>query len=355
MKQYFIIAILILSFNFSGQSQTDKKTSIDSSLVKRISISGFCLCQTTLSDLQKLADDFKEVKFEEMDLPKKCYSQDSRFISGVGYFSGQYPGLIFQKEKESDCIGKIRLTKDFKGKLPNDKWINLTDLKLSDVFQIYPEFKNKWQSRDCTDYWKFSNDTISFYVKIDYSIKPQFPINEAYYLDKPVEAIDLLMSCDRIFNQSKKVFQEPSTEPLYFLDNIKVKKGVLEWLNPNNIAMVEVFKDTTAIKMVGNEGKNGVIYITTKEYARKKYWDFFTSKSTDYFKAVPSIYEKEDVIYILNGKILEKNFEADLYGINETNFLELKVIDKKQLKSDYNFEGKTYGIIIKTHPQIEKK
>jgi len=259
MKQYFIIAILILSFNFSGQSQTDKKTSIDSSLVKRISISGFCLCQTTLSDLQKLADDFKEVKFEEMDLPKKCYSQDSRFISGVGYFSGQYPGLIFQKEKESDCIGKIRLTKDFKGKLPNDKWINLTDLKLSDVFQIYPEFKNKWQSRDCTDYWKFSNDTISFYVKIDYSIKPQFPINEAYYLDKPVEAIDLLMSCDRIFNQSKKVFQEPSTEPLYFLDNIKVKKGVLEWLNPNNIAMVEVFKDTTAIKMVGNEGKNGVI------------------------------------------------------------------------------------------------
>lgn len=355
MKYYFIIAILILSFNLSGQSQTDKKTPIDSSLAKRISIAGFCLCQTTLSDLQKLAGDIKEGTFEEMDLPKKCYIQDSRFINGVGYFSSQYPGLIFQKEKESDYIGKIRLTKDFKGKLPNDKWIDLSNLKLNDVFELYPEFKDKWQSRGCSDYWKFSNDTISFYVKIDSSIKPQFPINKAYYLNKPIEAIDLLVSCDRIYNKPKNVVQEPTNEPLFFLDKIKVNIGVLKLYNPDDIAMIEIIKDTSAIKLVGDEGKNGVIYITTKSYARKIYWDFFTSKSSDYLKAVPSINEEENVVYVLNNKILEKNFEADLCGINETNFLELKVIGKKQLEREFNVEHKKYGVIINATLKNDKK
>jgi hypothetical protein len=355
MKHYFLIAILILSFNLSVQSQTDKKIPIDSSIAKRISISGFCLCQTTLTDLQKLANDFTMVEVEEMDTPKKCFAQDSRYVNGQGYFSKQYPGLIFQKEdKSSDYISKIRLTKDFKGNLPNGKYIELKDLELKDVFQIYPNFKDKWGSRGCSDYWSFSNDTISFFVKIDKNIQPQFPINEAYYLDKPVEAIDLLISCYSLSHKPVDIFKESENEPIYFLDKVKVNTGVLDLYNPNDIAMIEVFKDTSAIKLVGNEGKNGVIYITTKAYARKKYWDFFKSKSSDYLKVVPSIYEKENVVYILNNKILEQNFEADLSRIDDSNFLELKVIDKKQLKSEFNVVGKKFGVIIKTTLNNEK-
>ena len=256
---------MILSINLYGQSQTDKKVTIDSTLAKKISISGFCLCQTTLTDLRKSTSDFKPISVEEMDIPKECFSQDTRYVNGQGFYSKQYPGLIFQKEEEnSDYISKIRLTKEFIGNLPNGKHIELGNLKLKDIFLIYPELKNSWGSRDCSDYWNFSNDTISFFVRIDKNIKPQFPINKEYYLDKPVEAIDLLISCYSLFHKSKDLFTEPTNEPLFYLDSINVNSGVLNLYKPTDIAAVTVYKDSNAIKIAVEMGKFVVIYITTK-------------------------------------------------------------------------------------------
>lgn len=349
MKLRIIIITLIFSINLFGQSQTDKEVSVDSTLAKKISISGFCLCQTTLTNLQKLANDFKKVSVEEMDIAKECFSQDSRYVNGQGYYSKQYPGLIFQKEEEnSDYISKIRLTKEFVGNLPNGKHIELKNLKLKDVFSIYPELKDSWGSRGCSNYWNFSNDTISFFVRIDKKIKPQFPINKEYYLDKPVEAIDLLISCYSLSHKSEDFFTEPTNEPLFFLDSVNVNSGVLKLYQPTDIAAVTVYKDTNAIKIAGEKGKFGVIYITTKNYARNRYWAYFKSKSTDYIKAAPSIKEENNVIYILNDKILEKNFEGDLFFIDNKNFVDLKVIDQKSLQENYNISDKKFGIVIRT-------
>src|SRR5687767_8429185 len=105
MRYSTIIAILILITTTIGVSQTVN----DSAPMKGISISSFTLCRTTLTDIHNLANDFKVVGLEEMDLPKTCYGQDSRFTNGEGYSSEQYPGLIFQKGNQADYVGKIRL------------------------------------------------------------------------------------------------------------------------------------------------------------------------------------------------------------------------------------------------------
>jgi hypothetical protein len=349
MKYLLIVAFLILCFNHTGQSQTENNISIDSTLAKKISISGVCLCRTTLSDLQKLNNDFTSVEVEEMDTPRKCYSHDSRYINGFGYTSKQFPGLIFQKESEnSDYISKIRLTKDFKGKLPNGAYLELKDLKLKDVFVIYPEFKDKWGSRGCSDYWMFSNDTITFFVKIDKNIQPQFPINKEYYFDKPVQAIDLFISCYSLSHKPVDLINEPGNEPIYFLDSIQVNRGVVSLCEPTEIAAVIVYKDTGAIRIAGAKGKNGVIYIATKMYARQKYWAYFKSKSANYAKAVPSIKKEGDVVYILNGRVLTKDFEGDLYFIDNNNFIDLTMIDKEQLQKVYGIKDIKWGCIIKT-------
>lgn len=344
MRYIIIPAILILITRLTVFSQAlNNNVSIN-----KISISGFTLCQTTLTDIQKLSNDFKLVSLEEMDLSKNCFGQDSRFTNGEGYSSEQYPGLIFQKGNQSDFVGKIRLTKDFKGKLPNGFMIDMKTLKLSDVLTIYPEFKDTWNSRGCSDYWKFSNDTISFYVKIDKSIKPQFPINEEHYYDKPIEGIDLVLSCYGLYNKPTNVFKEPDNEPIFFLDSIRVNRGVLSSYEPTEIASITVFKDTTAIRILGPEGKNGVIYIYTKDYAKSKYWDYLKSKSEDYIKAVPSVDKEKDVVYILDNKIMEKDFEGDLFNLDDNNFRDLKVIDKKTLKKDFKIKDKNWGILITT-------
>ena len=320
----------------------------DSSLARNITISGFCLCKTTLQDLRNLDSNLKETEVEEMDLPKKCISRDSRYESGKGHYSVKYPGLIFQKDENTDFVSKIRLTKEFNGKLPNGNPVNMKDLLLKDVFGLYPAMKSKWGSRGCSDYWNFSNDTLSFFVKIDKSKIPQFPIDEAYYLDKPIEGIDLMISCYGIFHKTEHVDLFGANEPVYFLDSVRVNAGVLKNYEPKEIAFINVYKGEHALEIAGKEAKNGVIYIMTKEFARDKYFDYFSSKSPEYKKSVPDLKTETEVVYILNNKILHENQESDLVVIDDSSFIELGIINSSRLKKEFHISGKKIGVVIKT-------
>lgn len=340
-KKLLIVLLIITVRAFSQEG-------IDSVLAKKITISGFCLCKTTLSDLQKLNNDFNIVEVEEMDLGKRCVVNDSRYVNGKGYYSEKYPGLVFQKDKDEDYISKIRLTKDFVGQLPDGTPVNIKSLLLKDVLKVYPELNSKWGSRDCSDYWNFSNDTIAFYVKIDKDKKPQFPIDEAYYLEKPIEGIDIMMSCYSIYHKSDGFSLFASDEPMYFLDSIRINKGVLQNYQPSEIALVTVYKDSNAIRIAGAEAKNGLIYIITKSFARDYYRSYFKSKSAEYDKATSDEKQEKIAAYILNGKILTSNIESELFNINDNNFVDLTIIDKNALKKNYHVSGKSFGVVIKT-------
>ncbi len=341
-KILFIILIVISLRTFSQDG-------FDSGLAKKVTVSGFCLCKTTLSELKGLSNDFKLQEVEEMDLGKKCGSEDSRFENGKGYLSEKYPGIIFQKDQDEDYISKIRLTKDFLGKLPDGSPVNMNTVLLKDILKLYPNLSSKFGSRGCSDYWSFSNDTISFFVKIDKSKKPQYPVDEAYYFEKPIEGIDIMMSCYNVYHKSDNFSLFAPDEPMYFLDSIRVNKGVLQNYQPSEIALVTVYKDSSAIKLVGKEAKNGLIYITTKEFARDHYRNYFKSKSAEYATAVANEKNEKKAVYILNGKVLASNIESDLFNINESNFISLIIIDKDKLKKYYHVSGKTFGVVIKTN------
>lgn len=55
-----------------------------------------------------------------------------------------------------------------------------------------------------------------------------------------------------------------NNNPLYIVDGIPVNNG-LNFLNPNDIENIQVFKDAAAAAIYGNRAANGVIYITTKK------------------------------------------------------------------------------------------
>jgi hypothetical protein len=294
-----------------------------------------------------LDSNLKEIDVEEMDMCNDGFTQDSRFENRKGYYSAKFPGIIFQKD-EDNFISKIRLTKDFVGKLPDGTAINVKTLLAKDVLNLYPKFNN-WGSRGCSDYWNLSNDTLSFFVKIDKKKIPQYPIDEAYYLQKPIEGIDLVMSCYSISHQAETFTLFQSDEPMYFVDSIRTNKAFLEEAyKPSDIAFVSVYKDINALKIAGQEARNGAIYITTKSFARQHYWSYFKSKSSEYLQNVPNLDAQKEIAYILNGKVLTENYESDLFNVNDSNFMELSLIDKKQLKSKYHISDKKLGFLIKT-------
>ena len=245
MKIYLTIIILISTINLFGQ-KSEQKT---------IELSEIKLCELTLSELKKQDENLKEVELIEMDLCSDGFVQDARFENRKGYISILYNGIIFQKDRNTDLISKIRLTKDFKGKLPDGNFIDLSNLTAEKILEKYPKF-NTWNSRGCSDYWSLTDKSMYFYVAIDQTKESRYPIDEKFYLTQAIEGIDIVSNCYEFTQKNKK-------EPLIILNGKEVTKAEIEKYKPEDIESVTVLKES-AIEKYGEKGKNGVIEIKTK-------------------------------------------------------------------------------------------
>ncbi|MDQ7961052.1 MULTISPECIES: hypothetical protein [Flavobacterium] len=184
MKVLFsLLSILTVSIALSQNSEN-----------KLINLSNIKFCDLKVSDLKKQDPNLQEIAILEMSLCPDGFVTDSRFENRKGYVSKLYPGVIFQKYNNRDLISKVRLTKEFKGNLPDGTYINMAKLSAKNVLDKYPTF-NSWTSRDCSDFLALTNNETYFYVKLDKAKKPRYPINEKYYLTKPIEGIDIIIDC----------------------------------------------------------------------------------------------------------------------------------------------------------------
>jgi TonB-dependent SusC/RagA subfamily outer membrane receptor len=60
------------------------------------------------------------------------------------------------------------------------------------------------------------------------------------------------------------------TSPLFILDNIELPGSDLGKVKPEDIESIEVLKEKKALEPYGEKGKNGVVIITTKSFAKNK-------------------------------------------------------------------------------------
>ena len=55
-----------------------------------------------------------------------------------------------------------------------------------------------------------------------------------------------------------------SNEPLYVVNGVPLEAGTMSWLNPHDIASIQVLKDAPSTAIYGVRGANGVVVIWTK-------------------------------------------------------------------------------------------
>lgn len=101
-----------------------------------------------------------------------------------------------------------------------------------------------------------------------------------------------------------------NNDPLYIVDGTPVQDTYLNWLNPNEIASIQVLKDASAASIYGSRASNGVVIIETKRgrpgAGRRQVTmdvrtgvatpvhgmdDILILNSLDYFKVVKASYE----------------------------------------------------------------
>src|SRR5699024_1676932 len=76
--------------------------------------------------------------------------------------------------------------------------------------------------------------------------------------------IKIFLKKDNVQSNKKEVTVDEKPQPLYIIDGKSVSKDVLDQLNPDKIASIDVLKDESAVKKYGEKGENGVVEITLK-------------------------------------------------------------------------------------------
>ena len=137
-------------------------------------------------------------------------------------------------------------------------------------------------------------------------------------------------------------------DPVYFIDSVKVDKEEMQNFKPDEISAVFVYKDKATLAGLGEEAKNGAIYIETKKYNKDKYVEYFKAKSEDYARIYSKENDDDKFVYILNGGALKESSEHTLASLKDKKLKSIVVLDKNELQKKYSIFGKDNGVVITT-------
>lgn len=134
--------------------------------------------------------------------------------------------------------------------------------------------------------------------------------------------------------------------PLFILDSSIIVRDSLQNTDPEDIADITVLKEKSATALYGDKGKNGVVIIETKKFARAKYIKFLRAASTQYDSLYRQTGSDTAFQYILNGKVLTQNYEGSLAGLSSRKLPDVQILNKQQLKDSFDIDDKDYGVAI---------
>lgn len=137
---------------------------------------------------------------------------------------------------------------------------------------------------------------------------------------------------------------KPET-PIFILDSTRINDLQLKDLNANSIAKMNVYKGEEAIKIMGEEGKNGIVFIETKEFKKKQFWTMLASISSEYKELVPSPDSLYSIPYIYPGKTILERADEKIFSIKPEDIKSVQIIGFAEMKKKYGIEGKK-GVLI---------
>jgi hypothetical protein len=147
------------------------------------------------------------------------------------------------------------------------------------------------------------------------------------------------------FSGSAQQFYAKPENPIFILDSTRVNDLQLKDINAEKVAQVNVYKGEEAIKIMGEEGKKGVIFIETKEFKKKQFWTMLSTLSAEYKELVPSPDSIYSILYIYPGKTILERADEKIFSIKPEEIREVQIIGFAEMKKKYGIEGRK-GLLI---------
>jgi len=132
--------------------------------------------------------------------------------------------------------------------------------------------------------------------------------------------------------------------PLMILDNMQIDSVELSLIDPDDIAAIEILRDTNLLRPYGAPGKNGVVRIYSIEYAAKKYKTILSAASETYKTRMTEVRNDSGFLYILRDKPLLNNPGGSLIYLNQDSILSVEFVDREKCLQVYG-AAKSMGCI----------
>lgn len=132
---------------------------------------------------------------------------------------------------------------------------------------------------------------------------------------------------------------------LYIVDSVEATNG-LEQLTPDKIALINIVKSPTLQAQYGAKAANGIMYIETRPFARRRFNRLFTSLSPAFEAAIKKYGDDSKFQYILDGTKIDDNSVNMLAALEKKNITSLVVVDGDTLKKTYDVKDRKVGVII---------
>jgi len=158
----------------------------------------------------------------------------------------------------------------------------------------------------------------------------------------------ILTSCKTTKLTPNKAIEKLGANPYFEIDGQPIKQNDLGKYNPNDIASLTTYYKKDATTRFGRKAVDGAVIIETKVLAKSRYETLFKKSSKDYEEVLKE-YDREDIQYILNDRILTKDFEGTLASIDDNLLKDIKIIDQKELLDKFKVGNKKIGVIIRAN------
>ncbi|SHM71044.1 hypothetical protein SAMN05444266_11073 [Chitinophaga jiangningensis] len=153
--------------------------------------------------------------------------------------------------------------------------------------------------------------------------------------------LSLLLLPAAVFAQT-----EEEGDPVYVVDSVLVTPGAANQITPDQIGLITIAKGRKAVLLYGAQAENGVIYMETKAFARKRVNNFLKSVAPAYDSLRKTGIADSTIAFVVNDQLVGEKNEALLFTVDEKTFRTLELVPAKELEQKYQLTGKKAGVRI---------
>ncbi|MFY0254975.1 hypothetical protein ACDQ55_13590 [Chitinophaga sp. 30R24] len=135
-------------------------------------------------------------------------------------------------------------------------------------------------------------------------------------------------------------------DPVYVLDSVVVTQAAIGQVTPDRIGLITIAKGSKAVLKYGSQAANGVVYIETKPFARKRVNALLSRESPAYDSLLRKYGNDSSFFYIVNGQPITPTNETGLMTVDQKTFRSVRIISENEVQDKYQVMDKKAGVII---------